>query len=509
MLNWMVGLFGLNKNKGLFLSLFLFETAILAGCEVSKWLGILGLIFLCFLVKSVYDGSSITLSTLLNKRFFLVLFITQGLGWFIHIFVKYFSLAYGMYDTGNFAHLIFNISSGRGFYHYVLQTSAWSDHFTPNLALLAPLFWIKPTIVWLPIVRLIAYLACLPILWKISKFYLVDTRCRYLVLILWLINYALLKMLSWEFHVSSLALPFLLLAFYLYSKKHYILFVLNLLWLLGFKEHMALAWLSIGAWLFLFEKAKKQGIFIMAGGIIVGIIIMYILTPLLSGGIDSHQLEKFGPFKLLPQKAEFIFFVLLSVGFLPLLSPKTLLFILPTFGISLMSNKPSMASLNNYYQDLPITVVFVAVILALSRWERKEGWFFHISMQWGKLAYLITLSSLVLYNNHYPARIIRQQWPTSADLEILSEVRRFKKEIDPQRVLWTTDILCSYFSELPYLRLFDLLQGPLREEKAHYLVFNNHVNDVGLKQNIIEAALCSNKYEELVDYKKLRIYKSK
>lgn len=413
-----------------------------------------------------------------------------------------------MYDTGNFAHLIFNISSGRGFYHYVLQTSAWSDHFTPNLALLTPLFWIKPTILWLPIVRLIAYLACLPILWKISKFYLLDKRCQYLVLILWLTNYALLKMLSWEFHFSSIALPFLLLSFYLYLKRYYILFVLNLFFLLGFKEHMALALLSVGVWLFLFEKARKQGIFIMAGGIIAGIIIMYILTPLLSGGIDSHQLEKFGPFKLLPQKAEFIFLILLSVGFLPLLNPKTLLFILPTLGISLLSNKPSMASINNYYQDLPITIVFIAVILGLSGWERKEGWFFRISIPWQKIASFLTLSCLILYNNHYPARIIRQQWPTSEDLQTLSEINRFKKEVNPQRIIWTSGILGAYFIELPYLRLFGLLQGPFHEEKYHYLVFDAHVNNNGFKQKI-EEILRSNKYDELAGYKKLHIYRSK
>ncbi len=504
----MKALFGLNKNKGLFLSLFLFEAINLAGFEMSKWIGFLGLFLLYFLVKSVYDDSYSTLSDILNKRFFLILLVFQGLGWFIHVFTKYFSVACAMYDSGAFAHLLFNISSGRGFYHDVLsQTSAWADHFTPNLALFAPLFWLKPSILWLPFVRWIAYLVCLPILWEISKFYLQDKKWRYLILFLWLINYAMSKVLIHEFQMSNLALPFILLAFYLYLKKHYILFGLNLLWLLGFKENMALAWLSIGVWLFFFQKKRTLGISIIAGGIIAGVVIVHILTPYFSGGIPNLQLDRLGPFELLPQKAKFIFLVLLSVGFFPLLNPSTLLFILPAFGTSLLSNKPSMSTIHHHYQDIPTTVIFIAVIIALSTWEKKQGWFFSLPLGLQKISIIIMLSGIILYNNHYPARIIRQLWPTSADLETLSEIHRFKKEIDPQRVLWTLNTLGAYFIEIPYLRLFEFYT-PQREEKTHYLVLDNKINDDGLKQKI-EEILRNNKYEELAGYKELRIYKSK
>ena len=194
------------------------------------------------------------------------------------------------------------------------------------------------------------------------------------------------KVLIHEFQISNLALPFILLAFYLYLKKHYILFVLNLLWLLGFKENMALVWLSVGVWLFLFQKERKLGILITSGGVIAGIIIVYVLTPYLSGGIPNLQLDRLGPFELLPQKAEFIFLVLLSVGFLPLLNPRTLLFILPAFGTSLLSNKPAMSTINHHYQDLPTIIIFIAVIIALSTWEKKQGWFFSLPLGLQKIS---------------------------------------------------------------------------------------------------------------------------
>lgn len=505
-----------NKNKWVFLSLILFELIILAGFRADQWPGLLGLPLLYFLVKGVYDGSYIHFSSLLNKRIFFVLLALQSLGWFILIFAEYFSISYNMHDTGNFAHVIFNVSSGRGFYSYTLQIPAWTDHFTPNLALFVPLFWLKTTILWLPFVRWIAYLSCLPILWEISKFYLHDKRYRYLVLFLWLINYPLLKVLTFEFQPSSIALPFLLLAFYLYLKKYYLLFTLNLFWLLGFKEHMALSWLSIGTWLFFFEKEKKLGAFITIGGLIAGLLIVYVLMPYLSGGIPTHHLGKFGPFELIPQKIIFIFLILLSVGFLPFLNFKTLLFLFPAFGISLVSKVHSMVTINYHYHDLPITIVFMAVIIALSEWEKRNGWFFLISNQRQKIAIIVALSGIVLHNHHYPGRYIRIEWPTVADSETMSEIRRFKKEIKPDKTLWSLDSLGVYFIDLPYLRnIRDDINVPLQEKKEHYILLADHVNHWPLDQKYAESKqkienLCrKGQYEKLSGFYRLQIYKSK
>lgn len=500
-----------NRNKGLFLSLFLFELVNLAGFEMSKWIGFLGLVLLYFLVKSVYDDSYSALSNILVKRFFLILLVLQGLGWFIYIFVKYFSLCYGIYDTGIFAHTVFNISSGRGIYNYILQIPAWVDHFYPNLILLTPLFWIKPTILWLPFLRLLAYLACLPILWAISKFYLQDKKWRYFILILWLINYPLLIVLSSEFQPCNLALPFLILSFYLYLKRYYILFVLNLFFLLGFKENMALAWLSVGAWIFFFEKKKMFGICIAISGIIAGLIIVYILTPYLSGGIANHQLEKFGPLQYIPQKLKFIFLIFLSVGFLPLLNPKTFLFILPAFGISLVSNTPTMFRIVAHYQDLPMAIIFMALILALSTGEKRQSWIFrfHTSFYLKKIPILIALFGIILYNNYYPGRIIKRQWPTLTDLETLAEIRYLKTQIDSRKVLWTTNNLGPYFIEFPFLRLFEPPQGFVHEDNAHYIIHDYALYGQSSELKKIKQIIDNTIYKKLPDFHILHIYESK
>lgn len=507
-----------NKNKGLFLSLILFELVILVGFRADQLPGLLGLPLLYFLVKSVYDGSYTHLLLLLNKKIFLVLLVLQALGWFMLVFVDYFSISYNINDTGNFAHVIFNIASGYGFYNYILQIPAWVDHFTPNLSMFVPVFWIEPTFLWLPLARWMAYIICLPILWEISKFYLQDKRLRYLVLLLWLINYPYIKVLLNEFHPNTLSSPFLLLAFYLYLKRYYVLFTLDLFWICGFKEHMALAWLSVGAWLFFFERKKKVGSIIMGGGIIAGLTIVYILTPYLSGGIPTHQLGKFGPFNLLIWKALYIFLILLSVGFLPLLNPKTLIFILPAFGISLVSKSYHLANITSYSNDLPVTIVFIAVIIALSELEKRGSWFFHISQKRQKIAILVSLLGIIIFNTYseiYPAREIRYHWPTNENFETISEIHHFQKEIEPQRVLWAVDSLGIYFINMPYLRLILNMNSSFQEKKPHYILLADHINHWPLDQKYeefkqkIEEACQKDQYEKLSGFYRLQIYKSK
>ena len=360
------------ENKGLFLSFLLYELILIAGFKVNlnKWLGIIVFPLSYFFIKSVFNDSYKSLTYFLNKKVLLILITIQGLGLILLIIVKYFSLSYNIFDTGIFAHVIFNIGSGKGFYNNILQVPAWADHFTPNLVFFSPFFRIYPTILWLPAFRLIAYLSCIPILWKISKFYLNETQLRYLVCFLWLVNYPLLRVLNFDFQPSSMALPFLLLSFYFWLKKSYILFLLDIIFLLGFKEHMPLAWISIGVWLYFFENKKFPGILLVTGGMIAGFLIVYILVPYLSNGIPLHHLGRFGPFDNLFQKLKFVFLILLSVGFIPFLNPKTLLFIIPSFGISLISNNYQMVTLNFHYQDLPVTLTFISVILGLSNLEK-------------------------------------------------------------------------------------------------------------------------------------------
>ena len=501
-------------SRCLILSFSFYLGLLLIGVRTDRWWGLFALPFVFFLIRSVRDGTYTDLGVFLDRRTLAALACIQGLGWLGVTVAEYFSVSYQIFDTGIFAHLAFNISSGRGFYSYILQRPALADHFTPNMALLAPLFRLKASILWLPLARLLAYASCLAVLWCLSGLYLKEARLRYLVCIMWLVSYPLMRVLHFEFQPSSLALPFVLLAFYWCRKGYRVLLVIDLLLLLGFKEHLALVWVSLGLWLITCEKRRWQGMGLALGGIGAGLAVVYVLTPLLSAGVPSVQLAKFLPLSHGAAKARLVFLVFLSVGFLPLLRPATLLFILPALAMSLVSGVPEMATLKFHYQDVPSAVVFVGVIVGLSAWERREGWFFRMRPAGRKVLVAISLLGLTLSSNYHPARCLREEFPTAGDIALVREVHSIRPGLDPSRVLWSLDCLGAYFIDFPKLRSIQSAGEPFAEAAPHYIVVADTVDrwPIGQEYGALKAALAraveEGRYRLLPGEEYLQVYES-
>ena len=501
-------------SRCLILTFFFYLGLLLLGVRTDRWCGLIALPFVFFLLRSVRDGTYTDLGVFLDRRTCVALACIQGLGWLGVIVAEYFSVSYQIFDTGVYGHLTFNISSGRGFYSYILQRPALSDHFTPNMVFFAPLFRLKASILWLPLVRLLAYASCLPILWCLSGLYLKGARLRYLVCIMWLVSYPLMRVLHFEFQSSNLALPFVLLAFYWCRRGYRALLVLDLLLLLGFKEHLALVWVSLGLWLLVCEKRRWQGIGLALGGIGAGLAVVFVLTPLLSAGVPSVQLAKFSLLGHGAAKVRLVFMVFLSVGFLPLLRPATLLFILPAMAISLVSGMPEMATLKFHYQDVPSAVMFVGVIVGLSAWEGREGWLFRMRPAGRKAFVALSLLGLTLSNNYHPARCLREEFPTAGDMALVREIHGVRPGLDRSRVLWSLDSLGVYFIDFPKLRSIQSADEPFAEAAPHYIVVADTVDrwPIGQEYERLRAALAhaveEGRYRVLPGEEYLQVYES-
>ena len=83
--------------------------------------------------------------------------------------------------------------------------------------------------------------------------------------------------------------------------------------------------------------------------------------------------KRFDPFAIPKKKLTFVLAQFFSVGFIPFLSWRATLIALP---ISMVSNQPMMNSLGHYYQDLPMIIVFISVILGLQTYENRQSAFF-------------------------------------------------------------------------------------------------------------------------------------
>ncbi len=489
----------------------LMQVMLLASFRLDQLPGLAAAPLLVLVIVLVMRDEQRELLRLLSPSSFWILAIAQALTLVALATARYYSLSYNTYDTGLFAHVTANVAAGRGFANHVLQTHAFADHFSPVLALLAPLFWIDPSFLWLPFLKIVGFLSCLPLLWRFTRPHLENLSSRVLVLLLWLTNYPLLKVMTAEFQPSSLSMPFVLLAFIAAQERRSILLPCVLILLLTFKEHMALAWVSLGLWLLVCQHRNRLGIVLVACGIGAGLAVVFGLAPLLSDA-SSGQLHKFGPLANLGDKILFFAALLGSVGFLPLLAPRTLPLCLAAAAISFVSAVPAMASMEFHHQDLPATIMFVAVVVALSDLEKRQTWLSGIRPAMRALMTTASVCAMLFLNTHRPARSLREHWPSASDLALIDEIKKAQSQLKEDRVVWAQNSLGPYFARWPKLRSVHDVEGPISDPSSKAILVAEGINPWPLGEHsptLLRRLAESAQRGELTrisGYSRLRIY---
>ncbi len=440
------------------------------------------------------------------KNFFYLTYIAFFVSWFVLIFIDYYSIRYSGFDTGIYAQQVSNL-----LYHGTLKNTltgkvALANHFTPNIFLLSPFFLIFDSFLILPIFRLIAFFICPIILLYISKEILPkENNSIYVVPIMWIFSKFIGKILLFEFQVSTLSPPFILLAFLFIIKKRYSLLLCTMLFLLGFKEHLCLVWISLGAYFYLYENKKKLGAGIVFLGVLIGALIYFIVMPSFSDASELSHISRFGPFELLKDKFMLLFMGLVSVGFLPLFCPKSLFIILPVYSLSLISNSELMISYKFHYQDIGLTVLYFSSILGLRRimlfdsWLQKFQIFSAINIKNKRLVVVFAIF-IIAFNNSYPFLKIKKYWPSKDQLSLVNEVEIFSKSIDKNQVIVTLDSLAPYFFRQKQLYSFKSLDFLKNMPANSTIVFADGVNTWPFSSN--DYKLLSNKISLDSSYKK-------
>jgi uncharacterized membrane protein len=225
---------------------------------------------------------------------------------------------------------------------------------------------------------------------------------------------------------------------------------------LGFKEHMSLIWVSVGTYIIFFQGKTKEGLFFILMGIMIGIFVFFIVMPYFSSGLSSLHSNRFNPFSLYYEKVQLIFLSLLSVGFIPLLSPRTLLFIIPAFGISLVSQDSNMMTFNYHYQDIALTVLFVGVVFGLSSINDVSHFF---SKTTKDFFLAICILTILIMNTSFPYQKIREFWPDNQHVEMMQELNQIKQVVEKDAPLWVTERFSIYFIDHANLKSIDQWGG--------------------------------------------------
>ena len=354
--------------------------------------------------------------TLVKVLYFLLILIVLA-----KTLLSLYSFRWDIFDVGSYSSVVFNYSQGLNFNSF-LQIPATADHFTPSLALFAPLYWIEATVHWLTFAKALSYLS-LPLVvyyWladKTESNFKFVLSCLFGVWMLMLYKPAVSSRF-FEFSPSSLAPPFIILSFLLMEKRRWFLFSLTMIFIIGLKEHMGVVLIGFG--LFGIGQSRYSSGFILAG---IGLLVTYLMIFQVMPYFRDYQAfsnTQIAPFQDLPGKAIYLVKLLWPLCFLPLIYWRYGVLAAPAIGVNLLSGRPGMYSTGFHYDDVSSTLLLMTCILILI--EKSVIIFDWLREKWVKGIFIIWLVVFMTLLPTSPIRKLRYALPTSTHLKLLEDI---------------------------------------------------------------------------------------
>ncbi len=186
-----------------------------AGSRDAHWL-VAPVWILAAVLGLRYGGAGLFLRAGLPGRVTSALVVLFGLAWAAALARMFLAFRFGAYDLGIYSSVAFNTAHGMPFFSSVQQMNHLGEHFSPVVAAFVPLYRVAPTPVWLLAAGLAAYLSVPWILQRLVREHGLEERLGPwigpLLALLWFLNRPMAGAVEFLFHPSTLAAPFVLLA---------------------------------------------------------------------------------------------------------------------------------------------------------------------------------------------------------------------------------------------------------------------------------------------------------
>ncbi len=262
------------------------------------------------------------------------------------------------------------------------------DHFSPSMHLiLAPFYWVSPSFetpllimaLLVGISPLIAYEIGIAL--KISKIMV------YTLVIAFILYIGTQNAILFLIHDVTLQIPFFLLLLLALVRKKFIPYYILLFINLGFKESFSITGITLGlGMIFLKRDYRKHAVATLIISLFYGLIVAYIIIPFFkfitfgkwaSYGYEPHlanPIQMVSLFFNMPSKIETMIISIASFGFLPIMSPISVIPILQDFAqrFVLQGNTPLRTGLNLYYNANLAVILLFGSYLGLRVLEKRE-----------------------------------------------------------------------------------------------------------------------------------------
>jgi len=392
----------------------------------------------------------------------------------------------GKFDLGNMEQTVWNTTQGRIFMFSnpdgATELSRLSAHSDFILLFFTPVYALYPSANLLLIIQTLVIGLGGFFVFLLSLQILKSKKLAVILSISYYLNYFIQEQNLFDFHAVSLATTFLLGAFYFLVVKRYALFGLMLGLAVLTKENVFLISSLFGGFIFL--KGKRiYGSLLFIVSIIIFIFLMSYAIPYARGGnhFAIEYLAYLGnsPFEIILSpilKPDVFFSVLFSVktfdylyitflplGFLSLLSPLYIIFMLPDLFINIFSDNPNLQSYQYHYGALTVPFVYISAIYGIKLIIKKVK---SPSISNIIFYYLIAISIFTTYN--YSPLIGMENADDSAfkKIEGKEEVINAISNISPEKSVSATNNIAAHLVQREKIYVY-----PYGSEFADYLVF--------------------------------------
>lgn len=257
------------------------------------------------------------------------------------------------------------------------------DHFTPGMYLLAPIYWFTDKQEALFIAQVLTVCLASWVAYLLVKSRTSNRIVQTALVVSFLGFVGTQNALITEIHELTFAVLPLMLVLWSIEKKNWRNYFIFLFILISFKEN--LAGVVIGLGLYLLIRYRKQYLCQAIASIVIGLIwgalTVFVVIPLLNGGVYGYApsflsgqtltaiLGRFFESKV---KIETIFYAFSSFGFLPLFDIATWPIIVEHyFERFILSNAPSRNNLGLHYNAILVPIMTLGAVNVITFLQKK------------------------------------------------------------------------------------------------------------------------------------------
>lgn len=354
-------------------------------------------------------------------------------------------------DLSYFNAVIWQFAEFKIPYMYNPTYPVWSQHFSPILIFLAPIYWVFPNAGILMTVQALMVISGAYPVYLIGKKFLHSKGIGLSLAFAYLAFGGLQFGFGYGFHEIMFFPPLFLWAYYFYLQKNTWVYYLFLVLSLFVKEEVAFIVLFWGIYLLFIKRDRKHGMITSIAGILWYIICFNIVFPIFTGGRSFGYWGQYGssggifgilehavfhPFDFLKNlvtpvdKIDTIFQVFGSFSLLLFLYPPSFLIVIPSLLEKLLSSDIAMAN-GAHYSAAITAVVLVATYEAFPKFFRYpfiNHFVRYKTVFFAMLIMYIAFFSDVLYGyvgfSLIPAMhtSVLEQGPSEENMQLLSKI---------------------------------------------------------------------------------------